>query len=61
MEKVHLEDLAANGRMIMDLAEVPWGGTDWINLAQDKYRWRTFVNMVMKLQVPKNAANFLKN
>ena len=28
------------------------GGMDWINLAQDRDRWRALVNVVMKLQVP---------
>ena len=32
---------------------------DWIDLAQDRYRWRALVNSVMNLQVPQNARNFL--
>jgi hypothetical protein len=36
----------------MDLRVVGWGGMDWINLAQDRDRWRALVNAVMKLQVP---------
>jgi len=35
------------------------GGMDWIDLAQDKYRWRAVVNAVMDLLVPENVGNFL--
>jgi hypothetical protein len=36
----------------MDLREIGWGGNDWIDLAQDRDRWRALVNMVMNLRVP---------
>jgi hypothetical protein len=36
----------------MDLVEVGWGEVDWIDLAQDRYRWRALVNLVLNLQVP---------
>jgi hypothetical protein len=39
----------------MDLGEVGWRAVDWIGLAQERNRWRTVVNSVLNLRVPKNA------
>jgi hypothetical protein len=35
----------------MDLREIGWRSVDWIQLAQDRDRWRALVNTVMNLQV----------
>jgi hypothetical protein len=35
----------------MYLEEVGFDGLDWIDLAQNRDRWRTFVNTVMNLRV----------
>jgi hypothetical protein len=45
----------------MHLQEVGCGSMDWIGLAQDRNRWRAIVNVVMNLQVPLNAGNFLSS
>jgi hypothetical protein len=37
--------------MKMDLQGLGWGDMDWIDLAQDRGRWRALVNVVMNLGV----------
>jgi hypothetical protein len=36
----------------MDLQEVEYGGMEWIELAQDRYRWRALVNVAMSIRAP---------
>jgi len=53
-ERDHLGDPGVDGRIISKWIIRKWdvGGTDWIDLAQDRDRWRALVNAVMNLQVP---------
>jgi hypothetical protein len=41
----------------MDIPEVE-RGVDWIDLAQDRERWRAVVNAVMNLRLPQSGQNF---
>jgi hypothetical protein len=40
------------GNIKMDLEVGCWGGMNWIELAQDRDRWRALVNAAMNIQVP---------
>jgi hypothetical protein len=35
----------------VNLGGTGWGGVDWIGLTQDRGKWRTLVNAVIKLWV----------
>jgi hypothetical protein len=35
----------------MDLREIGWDGMDWIDVAQDRDRWRALVYTVMNFRV----------
>jgi hypothetical protein len=55
-----LEDPGIDGRIILRRIFKDWdGGLEWIDLAQDRDRWRALVNSVMYLRVPLNVENFL--
>jgi hypothetical protein len=34
----------------IDLREIGWDGVDWIDVAQDRDKWRARVNTVMNLR-----------
>jgi hypothetical protein len=49
----HLGDPGVDGRIILKWILKKWdGGMAWIELAQDRDRWRALVNAVMNLRVP---------
>ena len=54
-ERDHWEGPDANGRIILKWIFRKWEGgcEDWMELAQDRDRWRALVSTVMNLRVPK--------
>jgi len=40
------------GNIKINLQEVGCGGMDWIELAQDRDRWRELLNVLMNLRLP---------
>jgi len=47
-------DPGVDGRIILRWISKKWdvGGMDWVDLAQDRARWRALVNAVMNFRVP---------
>jgi hypothetical protein len=53
MEGDHLGEPRVDGRIILKWIFKKWDGDmDWIELVQDRDRWRALVNAVMNLRVP---------
>jgi len=50
-ERDHWGDLGVDGRIILRWIFRKWD-MDWIELAQDRDRWRALVNAVMNIRVP---------
>jgi hypothetical protein len=49
----HVGDPGVDGRIILKWIFKTWdGGMDWIELAQDRDRWRAPVNALMTFRVP---------
>jgi hypothetical protein len=62
MKGVHLEDPGVDGRILLKWIFENWeGDIDWIDLAQDRDRWRAVVSAVVNLRVLQNAGNFLSS
>jgi hypothetical protein len=52
-ERGHLQNLNLDGRIILKWTFRKWDGDmDWIDLTQDRDRWRALVKAVTKLRVP---------
>jgi len=53
-EREHLVDPGVDRRIILRWNFMKWdmGVMDWIELAQDRDRWRALVNVVMNFRVP---------
>jgi hypothetical protein len=60
-EEDHVEDSGIDGRVMIKYIFEMVRGMDWIDLTQDRDRWRAVVNAVMNLRVSQNAGNFLSS
>jgi len=60
-ERDHLGKQGVDGKIILRWIFRKWDvwRTDWIELTQDREKWRALVTAVMILRVPQNGGNFL--
>jgi len=59
-ERDHLEDPRVDGKIILSWIFRKWdAGMDWVDMGQDRDRWRALVKAVMNHRVAYNAGNFL--
>jgi hypothetical protein len=60
-ERDNLEDRGVDGRIIIRWIFKKWDGEgmDWIDVAQDRDRWRALVNAVINLGVSVKCGEFL--
>jgi hypothetical protein len=45
-------EFSVDGRIVLKWIFKKYGGMDWIELAQDRDRWRALVNVIMNFRVP---------
>jgi len=60
-ERDYFEDTGVDGKIIYRWIFKKWdgGSIDWLDLAEDRDRWRARVNAVINLRVPQNEGNVL--
>jgi hypothetical protein len=56
-ERKSLESLSVDGgkNINMDIQGIEWDGVKWIDLAQNRGKWRAVVNTVLNLRSPQNG------
>ena len=60
-EKENLKDPSMDGKLILKfILNKQDGDVHWIDLAQDRDKWRAPVNKVMNLRVPQSAGNLIR-
>ena len=57
LEWDHMKTRTRDDIIKMDIQEVRWGGTDWIDLAEIRHNWGVHAKEVINLRVSKNAGN----